>query len=442
MVLLVLRHRRLQVEDVEQRARLLVGKDAAHRMRVADVHVPVEEAGGDHEMAPVDDAGGARVGQLGRLAHPGDAAALHQDGAVLDDAALAIDGQDVPRVIDLETLCHGAPPPGTGMMSRPESTSAGGPCPSDAPPRWSDVMDAMVGRHDARAYGPRARGGGHLGPRLRRHPMGARRLLAAPAHRAALPHRGRARARAGAPARALAHPRSDRPHAVHGPVPPAVLRDRLGHAARPRRDRGPDPGALHDPLRRAGPGRAPRPPRVDRHRARVRRPRADRAHRRSRPDRGGPRADRALRGELGRRQRARQAAAAGGHAAAHGVAERDPAAAVARAVPRARRPARARRRPRGQLVARPRRRALPGPGRHRARVRDLGRPAAPLPRRDRRAVRAPDPVRRGLRFLARVRRAVRPAPSRGHGARPARTRGDRGADRRDGPGPSHSGDTG
>ncbi len=186
---------------------------------------------------------------------------------------------------------------------------------------WSGVMTLA---HLA----ARPRRGGHLGPRLRRHPMGARRFLAIPAHRAALPHRGRARARRSRGLGcAVAHPRPDRPHPVHGPVPPAVLRDRVGHAARPRRDRGPDPGALHDPLRRAGPGGASRPPRVDRQRARARGPRADRAHGRPRPDRRGPRADRALRGELGRRQRARQAAAAGGHAPAHGVAEPDPAAA-------------------------------------------------------------------------------------------------------------------
>jgi hypothetical protein len=88
---------------VQERARLLVREDAAHRMSVADVHVAVEEAGRDHQVAPVDDPVGPRVRELRRLAHPADAVSLDEDGAVLDDAPLGIEGEDVPRVIDLET---------------------------------------------------------------------------------------------------------------------------------------------------------------------------------------------------------------------------------------------------------------------------------------------------------------------------------------------------
>ncbi len=47
------------------------------------------------------------------------------------------------------------------------------------------------------------------------------------------------------------------------------------------------------------------------------------------------------------------------------------------------------------VMARPRRRPLSGAGRHRDRLRRLGLPAAPLPRRRRHAVRAPRPLRGG-----------------------------------------------
>ena len=113
MVLLVLRHGRLQVEHVHEGTRLLVGKDAAHRMRIADVHVPVEEARGDHHGASVDHAVGARVRELRRLAHAADAPVLHEHGGVLDDAPFLIEGEEIEDVIDLETLLgHEGPPPG------------------------------------------------------------------------------------------------------------------------------------------------------------------------------------------------------------------------------------------------------------------------------------------------------------------------------------------
>ena len=113
VVLLLLGHRGLEVEDVHERARLLVGEDAAHRVRVADVHVAVEEARGDHEVPAVDHPVGARVRQLGRLPDPADAAALDQDRAVLDDPALPVEGEDVAGVVDLEALrWHGGGLPG------------------------------------------------------------------------------------------------------------------------------------------------------------------------------------------------------------------------------------------------------------------------------------------------------------------------------------------
>ena len=63
---------------------------------------PLKKPGVDHEAPPVDDAVGADVGQLGGLADPGDALALDQDRAVLDDAALGVHGDHVAGVLDLE----------------------------------------------------------------------------------------------------------------------------------------------------------------------------------------------------------------------------------------------------------------------------------------------------------------------------------------------------
>ncbi len=151
VVLLVLGHRGLKIEDVHERARLLVGEDAAHRVRVADVHVAVEEARGDHEVAAVDHPVGARVGELGRLPHPADAPVLHQHRAVLDDAALPIEGQDVAGAVDLETLrWHGGGLPGC-LPERPMNARslrrrpAG--CPSrDRPVLWSSACRSPTSR--------------------------------------------------------------------------------------------------------------------------------------------------------------------------------------------------------------------------------------------------------------------------------------------------------
>jgi hypothetical protein len=66
------------------------------------VHVPVDEARRHHHVARVDHAVGRRAGQLGGLAHAGDAAVVDQDRAVLDDAAPGIERHDVAGVVDLQ----------------------------------------------------------------------------------------------------------------------------------------------------------------------------------------------------------------------------------------------------------------------------------------------------------------------------------------------------
>jgi hypothetical protein len=50
----------------------------------------------------VDHAVGRSVRQLGRLADPADPLALDEDRAVLDDPPLAVEGDDVAGVLDLE----------------------------------------------------------------------------------------------------------------------------------------------------------------------------------------------------------------------------------------------------------------------------------------------------------------------------------------------------
>ena len=101
-VFLLLGHGHLELEHVGERAREVVGEDPAHRVGVADVHVAVEEARRHDQVPPVDHPIGPRVRQPGRLAQADDAAVVDDDRAVLDDPPLAIDGEDVAGVVDLE----------------------------------------------------------------------------------------------------------------------------------------------------------------------------------------------------------------------------------------------------------------------------------------------------------------------------------------------------
>ena len=96
---------------MDERAPQVVGKDAAHGVGVADVHVAVEEARCDHPVPRVDHAVSPGALQVGRLADAPDAPALDEDRAVLDDSPLRVDGDDVPRVLDLQALVsHGSAP--------------------------------------------------------------------------------------------------------------------------------------------------------------------------------------------------------------------------------------------------------------------------------------------------------------------------------------------
>lgn len=88
---------------MHERAREFVGEDAAHGVGVADVHV-AGRSRGDQELSPVDQAVGADVSELGRLADATDAPARDEDRAVSDDPALPVEGQDVTSIVDLEVL--------------------------------------------------------------------------------------------------------------------------------------------------------------------------------------------------------------------------------------------------------------------------------------------------------------------------------------------------
>ena len=102
VVLLVLRHRHLEPEDVGQRAAHVVQEDAADGVGVADVHVAVDEARGHQEVAGVDGAVGGHVPELARLAHAADALSLDEDRAVRDDPAVAVQGDHVAGMLDLQ----------------------------------------------------------------------------------------------------------------------------------------------------------------------------------------------------------------------------------------------------------------------------------------------------------------------------------------------------
>ena len=102
-VLLFCGHHTLQVEHVGQVAGAqAVGKDAAGGVGIADVHVPVDQARRHHHALSVNDPVGGNVGQVRRLAHPDDTAALNQQPAVADDAPLSVHGDDVAGALDFQ----------------------------------------------------------------------------------------------------------------------------------------------------------------------------------------------------------------------------------------------------------------------------------------------------------------------------------------------------
>ena len=76
-------------------------------MRVADVHVAVEKAGRDDHVPGVDHAVRGDTRQLRGLADARDLRAVEENRPALDDAPLRVDGDDVPRIVDLEGGRHG-----------------------------------------------------------------------------------------------------------------------------------------------------------------------------------------------------------------------------------------------------------------------------------------------------------------------------------------------
>ena len=74
-------------------------------MRVADVHVAIDEGWSQHSARGVNSPGGAHVGQLGRLADMADAAVLtDHDRCVLEHPPLRVDADRVSRSFDLEAV--------------------------------------------------------------------------------------------------------------------------------------------------------------------------------------------------------------------------------------------------------------------------------------------------------------------------------------------------
>ena len=105
VVLVLLGHGLLQGEHVAEvhHGVEVVGEDAAHGVRIADVHVVVAEARRHHHVAAVDDAVGRHVAQPMGLVDAGNARPCSiQDGPVLDDPALGVESEDKAGAVDLE----------------------------------------------------------------------------------------------------------------------------------------------------------------------------------------------------------------------------------------------------------------------------------------------------------------------------------------------------
>ena len=102
-VLVGIRHRALQTENVGQiLGAQVIGKQPARGVGVAYVHMAVDETGRHDHAAAIDDRIGGHVGQFGRLAHLGDAAAGNHHGAVGDDAPLRVHADDVANAVDFQ----------------------------------------------------------------------------------------------------------------------------------------------------------------------------------------------------------------------------------------------------------------------------------------------------------------------------------------------------
>ena len=80
MVLLLFRHRALQLENIGQIGRAqVVRKYPASGVGIADVHMPIDESGRNHHLPGVNHPVGGNVRQLRRLADPDDSLPLNQD---------------------------------------------------------------------------------------------------------------------------------------------------------------------------------------------------------------------------------------------------------------------------------------------------------------------------------------------------------------------------
>ena len=93
----------MQLEHVGQiRRAQVVREDAARGVSVANVHMPADEAGRNHEVSRVYDVIRRDVRQLVRLADGGNRAIRDRYGRVRNDSALSIEGQRVVGVYYLE----------------------------------------------------------------------------------------------------------------------------------------------------------------------------------------------------------------------------------------------------------------------------------------------------------------------------------------------------
>ena len=93
--------------EVDHRVEV-VRKDAAHGVRVADVHVVVHEARRHDQVPRVDHLRGGNVRERRRLVDARDARPLDENGAVADDPTFPIERDDVSGPVDLDRgLRHG-----------------------------------------------------------------------------------------------------------------------------------------------------------------------------------------------------------------------------------------------------------------------------------------------------------------------------------------------
>ena len=120
IVFLLLRHRRLQLENIRQIIRpQVVRKDAPHRMGITDMQMPIDEPRRNHHLPGINHPLRRNIRQLRRLAHPADPLPLNQNRAIPDNPPARVHRKNKPRILNFQRSCRHNPSPSNQSGAKP-----------------------------------------------------------------------------------------------------------------------------------------------------------------------------------------------------------------------------------------------------------------------------------------------------------------------------------